>query len=601
MLLAFRMPRANLPHPWLFLVLVTLAGVAAVFKVTLPLADRAPTMSASYAVAFASLLVMGPDPTMLIAGVGAFSQCTFGSFSRNPLYRTTFSMAVLIVTAQAAGFVYHLLGGMPILDITSLAGLQRAIVGAAIAYFAINVGLVAGALVLGSREPLKAWTEQLLWGALSYFVGAGAAAVGAVLLRDSSYWLSPLVLAPIYLTYRAHAFYLERLDVEQRHVTAALGAASRDDRGAGARHRRQGPDGTSHMRRVQVYAAGLAEAIGMSPSECRACDGRAAARHRQARRARAHPVEAGPADAGGVPEDPDPPAGRRRDHRRRAVPVPRGAAHPAHHERWDGNGYPHGLAGDAIPLGARILAVVDYFDALTSDRPFHKALSTRRGARAIQRRPARRSTRAVVGRCSRLLPPLEADGRRQAEPRTPARLAAGGTVTPAGAVEARRRTSSDDIALAHREIYALYEIAQSMGTSLGVADTMALVASKLSNLVPFTRARSSCTRVRRPARAASRRASTPSCCRQLAMQNGDGPGRLGRPQPAAARERAAAAPISRPPACRRTELLFGARLPALFDDRLIGTLAVYHTEPALLHGRPPPAARSRGRAGSRRD
>src|SRR3954465_4930707 len=129
-LLALRMPRANLPHPWLFLVLVTLAGVAAVFKVTLPLADRAPTMSASYAVAFASLLVMGPDATMLIAGVGAFSQCTFGSFSRNPLYRTTFSMAVLIVTAQAAGLVYHLLGGMPILDIASLAGLQRAIVGA---------------------------------------------------------------------------------------------------------------------------------------------------------------------------------------------------------------------------------------------------------------------------------------------------------------------------------------------------------------------------------------------------------------------------------------------------------------------------------------
>ena len=44
----------------------------------------------------------------------------------------------------------------------------------------------------------------------------------------------------------------------------------------------------------------------------------------------------------------------------------------------------------------------------------------------------------------------------------------------------------DDIALAHREIYALYEIAQTMGTSLGVADTMALIASKLTNLVPFS-------------------------------------------------------------------------------------------------------------------
>jgi hypothetical protein len=52
--------------------------------------------------------------------------------------------------------------------------------------------------------------------------------------------------------------------------------------------------------------------------------------------------------------------------------------------------------------------------------------------------------------------------------------------------EPSNKTVFDDIALAHREIYALYEIAQAMGTSLGVADTMALISSKLSNLVPFS-------------------------------------------------------------------------------------------------------------------
>lgn len=46
-----------------------------------------------------------------------------------------------------------------------------------------------------------------------------------------------------------------------------------------------------------------------------------------------------------------------------------------HHERWDGQGYPHGLAGDAIPLGARIFAIADTLDAMTSDRPYRKALS----------------------------------------------------------------------------------------------------------------------------------------------------------------------------------------------------------------------------------
>jgi HD-GYP domain-containing protein (c-di-GMP phosphodiesterase class II) len=45
-----------------------------------------------------------------------------------------------------------------------------------------------------------------------------------------------------------------------------------------------------------------------------------------------------------------------------------------HHERWDGGGYPEGRAGDAIPLGARIIGVADAFDAMTSDRPYRRAL-----------------------------------------------------------------------------------------------------------------------------------------------------------------------------------------------------------------------------------
>ncbi|MBP8251714.1 MAG: response regulator [Herpetosiphon sp.] len=45
-----------------------------------------------------------------------------------------------------------------------------------------------------------------------------------------------------------------------------------------------------------------------------------------------------------------------------------------HHERWDGGGYPQGLAGEAIPLGARIIAVVDSFDAMTTDRPYRKGM-----------------------------------------------------------------------------------------------------------------------------------------------------------------------------------------------------------------------------------
>jgi putative nucleotidyltransferase with HDIG domain len=58
-----------------------------------------------------------------------------------------------------------------------------------------------------------------------------------------------------------------------------------------------------------------------------------------------------------------------------------------HHENWDGSGYPDGLRGDAIPLGARVLAIVDCYDALTSDRPYRRSLSHDRAiAMMVERR-----------------------------------------------------------------------------------------------------------------------------------------------------------------------------------------------------------------------
>jgi HD-GYP domain-containing protein (c-di-GMP phosphodiesterase class II) len=56
-----------------------------------------------------------------------------------------------------------------------------------------------------------------------------------------------------------------------------------------------------------------------------------------------------------------------------------------HHERWDGCGYPHGLAGEAIPVEARILAVADAYDAMTSDRPYRPAMSHADAIRELER------------------------------------------------------------------------------------------------------------------------------------------------------------------------------------------------------------------------
>jgi diguanylate cyclase (GGDEF)-like protein len=140
----------------------------------------------------------------------------------------------------------------------------------------------------------------------------------------------------------------------------------------------------------------------------------------------------------------------------------------------------------------------------------------------------------------------------------------------------------EDIALAHREIYALYEIAQAMGSSLGVADTMALISSKLSNIVPF----SCCalylyneeTEVLRCRFATGTEADL---VQPLAIRNGHGlngwVARNRRPlvnaRPSADFEAAGSA--------AQTTLQSALVCPLVFNERFIGTIAVYHTADAI--------------------
>jgi HD-GYP domain-containing protein (c-di-GMP phosphodiesterase class II) len=73
-----------------------------------------------------------------------------------------------------------------------------------------------------------------------------------------------------------------------------------------------------------------------------------------------------------------------------------------HHERWDGRGYPHGLAGGEIPLEARVLAVVDAYEAMTSDRPYRPAMDHAAASREIFRGAGRQFDLAVVAAFRRL-------------------------------------------------------------------------------------------------------------------------------------------------------------------------------------------------------
>ena len=140
-LMAVRLPDATFAQPVLFFALLILSSVTAALKVHLPLTTSGSTMSVSYAVDFASLLLLGPHETMLVAAGSAFSQCHLNSKDRNPIHRTLFSMASLVITVQARAYAFHLLGGSG--AAMTISALARPLVGAATVYFLLNTGLVA--------------------------------------------------------------------------------------------------------------------------------------------------------------------------------------------------------------------------------------------------------------------------------------------------------------------------------------------------------------------------------------------------------------------------------------------------------------------------
>ena len=586
-LLAWYLPLQT-TSPTMFLVLLVLSSLTSVFKVTLPLARSGSTMSVSYAVDFASLLLLGANETMVVAAVSAFCQCTFRIKERNPVYRTLFSMACLVVTVQAAGHVYTWLGGVP--GVFEPWNLAKPLVGAATTYFVINTMTIATAIALSTRQgTLKVWNENFLWSAPSYFVGAGAAAVAFAVLNVSGHWLAPLAVAPLYLTYRSYKVYLGRVEDEQRHVRemADLHLATIEALALAIDAKDQ--TSQSHIRRVQLYAAALARSLGMSENEIQGVK-TAALLHDIGKLAVPEHILSKPGPL--TPEE----FQKIRAHPKvgadiiSAVPFPYPVAPLilSHHERWDGKGYPAGLKGEEIPQGARILSVVDYFDALMAERPYHKAMGFDAALGLLQQEAGKGLDPRVVHNFVELLPSLQIEAAKLEQAilrKQPESAAAPELGRPATGLmpEPQKKNVFDDIALAHREIYALYEIAQAMGTSLGVADTMALISAKLSNLVPF-----SCAALflfdeeTETLRCRFATGIDAEIIQQITVHNGEGlTGWVARNRRALVNARPSADLEVAGLGALGTTLQSALVCPLMFSDKFIGTLSVYHTEAAF--------------------
>jgi putative nucleotidyltransferase with HDIG domain len=246
-------------------------------------------------------------------------------------------------------------------------------------YFAFNSGLVAIAIGLAKRtSPYRVWQQHFAWLSLNYFGGASISSLLVVVYSKEQVWTFIAVVVPLliilYMTFRAsmarvadanhHISELNQLYLATVHtLAAAIDAKDQVTHG--------------HINRVQNYARQLALAVGVKNEVQLKAIQAAAVLHDTGKIAIPEAILNKPGPL--TPEE----FAVMKQHANIGADIVSSVNFPYpvepivrfHHENWDGSGYPNGLVGTAIPIGARILAVVDCFDALTSDRPYRRKLA----------------------------------------------------------------------------------------------------------------------------------------------------------------------------------------------------------------------------------
>jgi PAS domain S-box-containing protein len=214
-------PRATFTPILPLVLMIVLSSLTSSFKIQFPIASGS-NLSVSYIVDIAALILRGPHAAMIVGAASGWSQSTLNARSRNPLYRTLFNMAILVLTVQASGQVYRRLGGSPTSDVAAMA---LPLIGMALTYFFVNTVPIAIAIGLTTRQSAwRVWTSDFVSNVPSYVLGAVAAAVVIAVTQSSGYWLAILLTAgPLYLTYKMY-----RTGVESEARQGAILEAAQD-------------------------------------------------------------------------------------------------------------------------------------------------------------------------------------------------------------------------------------------------------------------------------------------------------------------------------------------------------------------------------------
>jgi diguanylate cyclase (GGDEF)-like protein len=458
--------------------LLLLSLLTSTARIDLALTSSGSTLSWAYITNFLSILLIGPWPSVPIALAGAWSGCTLRAKEPIAWYQSLFIMGSTAMSVALSGLVYR--AGLSILPPEYWTGVAAAAAAASV-YFLLDASLpgsLSAVSALGKRRGVS--RQDVLGSAPSYYLGAGLAVLVAEVARGGRYWWAVVFALPMYLIYRGYGAHADRIAEEHRQVremsdvhlamVEALALAI------------EAKDNTSQdqITRIQVYSEGLARALSMTEAEVRAVK-TAALLHDIGNLAVPEHILSKPGRLTNEEYD------RLKIHPRvgadiiKSVPFPFPVAPLvlAHHERWDGRGYPAGLKGRDIPVGARILAVVDCFTSMLTERPYRPSHTYSESIATLRENGGSTLDPDLVEKFIEILPTIESQ-LHTARSGSQDSLVAGSKHGQDGPA-----TALADIAVAHREEQVLRDIGQTLSSSLRVSDALSLISTRLVSMMPL--------------------------------------------------------------------------------------------------------------------
>src|SRR5271169_5624376 len=477
--------------PVKFVCYLIAALLASSLKVGLPGIEG--TLSVNFLFTLLGILELSLPETLLIGLASTLAQFYWKPARQLKLVQLVFNLSQVTVSSAIAYGAYKLV----VVYVLHSPG-PLALLVAAITHFACNTAATSTIIGLTEDKPVrKVWGESHLWLFPYYAVGAATAGLVHFLNAHIGWQSSLLVLPPIYLMYRSYRLYLGKLETEKRHAeqvsvlhlrtieTLALAIEAKDQTTG------------EHLQRVRVYAMELARELRLSEDETEALRA-ASVLHDIGKLAVPEQIISKPGKL--TPEEFEkmkihPIVGaeilEQVNFPYPVVPIVR-----AHHEKWDGSGYPYGLVGDAIPIGARILAAVDCLDALASDRQYRRALPLDDAMRRVLAESGSSFDPEIVNIMNRRYVELEKMASNStADPRaklsTDVKVERGlapaagfaESAKPAGGV-ATTEISEATISDARKQGQGILELSRQVGAGLSMEDIFSLLSVRLRRLVP---------------------------------------------------------------------------------------------------------------------